>query len=79
MVIFTFQLQFTKIYEAIHPSENRDMEESALPLHLSVCAYKPLEKLLIHTPPLLICLADAAKTCVPVLQHDYSCFCQEWM
>lgn len=62
--------------------EQIDMGGSALPLHLSVCAYQPLEKSLIRTGPLLICPADAAataKTSVPVWQHDHSCFHQEWI
>lgn len=53
--------------QAIHPckkkqkkQQQRSMVGSVLPLHLSVCAYQPLEESLIHTDPLLTCPADAA-------------------
>lgn len=45
----------------------------------SVTAHQSPEKSLIHTDPLLICPADieaTSKTCVPVWQHDHSCFHQ---
>lgn len=42
--------------------KQRGMVGRALPLHLPVCVYQPLEKSLIHTDPLLICPADAAAT-----------------
>lgn len=81
MSIFTSQLQLTKIYEVIHPCKEKTetWKEARCPCICLSVAINPLEKSLIHMDPLLICLADTAKTCVPVLQHDHSCFRQEWM
>lgn len=78
------RVMFAKLYQAIRLCKKRTKRHGRkrAALDLSVCAYQPLEKSLIHTDPLLICPADAAataKTSVPPWQHDHSCFRQEWV
>lgn len=71
------------IKQFIFVKENKEtLVGSVLPLHLSVSAYQPHEKSLIHTDPLLICPADAAattKSSVRPWQHDRLRFRQEWV